>query len=69
MAAVLLTLALFALSTSLAEHDVVITTYSLVSKEIPVQKEEAEQPSQDTDPVVRYAIVEPHGQSIVILTG
>ncbi|KAK3569188.1 hypothetical protein QTP86_026009 [Hemibagrus guttatus] len=48
----------------LAEHDVVITTYSLVSKEIPVQKEEAEQPSQDAEHVVQYAIVEPHGQSI-----
>ncbi|XP_062862759.1 transcription termination factor 2 [Trichomycterus rosablanca] len=35
----------------LAEHDVVITTYSLVSKEIPVQKDEAEQPSQDSVPV------------------
>lgn len=39
-------------STSLAEHDVVITTYSLVSKEIPVQKEDAEKPSQDSDHVV-----------------
>ncbi|XP_065105080.1 transcription termination factor 2 [Paramisgurnus dabryanus] len=35
----------------LAEHDVVITTYSLVSKEIPVQKEDAEKPSQDSDRV------------------
>ncbi|KAI5106980.1 transcription termination factor 2, partial [Silurus meridionalis] len=35
----------------LAEHDVVITTYSLVSKEIPVQKEDAEKPSQDSEPV------------------
>ncbi|TSV41644.1 Poly [ADP-ribose] polymerase 4 [Bagarius yarrelli] len=35
----------------LAEHDVVITTYSLVSKEIPVQKEDAEKPIQDTEPV------------------
>ncbi|GAA6089582.1 transcription termination factor 2 [Tachysurus ichikawai] len=35
----------------LAEHDVVITTYSLVSKEIPVQKEDAEQPSQDSESV------------------
>ncbi|XP_049341002.1 transcription termination factor 2 [Astyanax mexicanus] len=33
----------------LAEHDVVVTTYSLVSKEIPVQKEDAERPSQDTE--------------------
>ncbi|KAJ8283114.1 hypothetical protein COCON_G00056330 [Conger conger] len=33
----------------LAEHDVVVTTYSLVSKEIPVQKEGAEKPSQDTE--------------------
>uniref|UniRef100_A0A8C4EX16 Transcription termination factor 2 n=1 Tax=Dicentrarchus labrax TaxID=13489 RepID=A0A8C4EX16_DICLA len=29
----------------LADYDVVVTTYSLVSKEIPVQKEEAEKPS------------------------
>uniref|UniRef100_A0A8C0Y5L1 Transcription termination factor 2 n=1 Tax=Cyprinus carpio carpio TaxID=630221 RepID=A0A8C0Y5L1_CYPCA len=36
-------------SSILAEHDVVITTYSLVSKEIPVQKEDAEKPSQDSD--------------------
>ncbi|CAK6968524.1 transcription termination factor 2 [Scomber scombrus] len=35
----------------LADYDVVVTTYSLVSKEIPVQKEEAERPSQDTDKV------------------
>ncbi|XP_056321311.1 LOW QUALITY PROTEIN: transcription termination factor 2 [Danio aesculapii] len=35
----------------LAEHDVVITTYSLVSKEIPVQKEDAERPSKDSDHV------------------
>ncbi|KAF5902020.1 transcription termination factor 2 isoform X2, partial [Clarias magur] len=35
----------------LAEHDVVITTYTLVSKEIPVQKEDAEKPSQDSEPV------------------
>ncbi|KAF4087249.1 hypothetical protein AMELA_G00093700 [Ameiurus melas] len=35
----------------LAEHDVVITTYSLVSKEVPVQKEDAERPSQDSEPV------------------
>ncbi|XP_016399133.1 transcription termination factor 2-like [Sinocyclocheilus rhinocerous] len=38
-------------SSVLAEHDVVITTYSLVSKEIPVQKEDAEKPSQDSDHV------------------
>lgn len=44
----------FALSTRLAEHDVVITTYSLVSKEIPVQKEDAEKPSQDSESVVGY---------------
>uniref|UniRef100_A0A673GCP7 Transcription termination factor 2 n=1 Tax=Sinocyclocheilus rhinocerous TaxID=307959 RepID=A0A673GCP7_9TELE len=36
-------------SSVLAEHDVVITTYSLVSKEIPVQKEDAEKPSKDSD--------------------
>ncbi|KAM7406898.1 hypothetical protein PAMA_002881 [Pampus argenteus] len=31
----------------LADYDVVVTTYSLVSKEIPVQKEEAEKPNKD----------------------
>lgn len=31
----------------LADYDVVVTTYSLVSKEIPVQKEEAEKPKKD----------------------
>ncbi|XP_067301085.1 transcription termination factor 2 [Pseudorasbora parva] len=36
-------------SSILAEHDVVITTYSLVSKEIPVQKGDAEKPSEDSD--------------------
>ncbi|KAM3862187.1 transcription termination factor 2 [Diretmus argenteus] len=36
----------------LAEHDVVVTTYSLVSKEIPVQKEDAEHPSKDADYVL-----------------
>uniref|UniRef100_A0A4W5RZJ6 Transcription termination factor 2 n=1 Tax=Hucho hucho TaxID=62062 RepID=A0A4W5RZJ6_9TELE len=35
----------------LAEHDVVVTTYSLVSKEIPVQKEDAEKPSKDSEDV------------------
>lgn len=43
----------FRLSRRLADHDVVVTTYSLVSKEIPVQKEEAEKPSKDADHVVR----------------
>ncbi|KAK7168900.1 hypothetical protein R3I93_005025 [Phoxinus phoxinus] len=38
-------------SSILAEHDVVITTYSLVSKEIPVQKEDADKPSRDSDHV------------------
>ncbi|XP_045910598.1 transcription termination factor 2 [Micropterus dolomieu] len=33
----------------LADYDVVVTTYSLVSKEIPVQKEDAEKPSKDAD--------------------
>ncbi|XP_071337642.1 transcription termination factor 2 isoform X2 [Trachinotus anak] len=32
----------------LADYDVVVTTYSLVSKEIPVQKEEADKPAQDS---------------------
>ncbi|XP_037646360.1 transcription termination factor 2 isoform X2 [Sebastes umbrosus] len=31
----------------LADYDVVVTTYSLVSKEIPVQKEDAQKPSKD----------------------
>ncbi|KAJ8013108.1 hypothetical protein DPEC_G00049860 [Dallia pectoralis] len=35
----------------LAEHDVVVTTYSLVSKEVPVQKDEAEKPSMDSEKV------------------
>ncbi|KAL0963605.1 hypothetical protein UPYG_G00308520 [Umbra pygmaea] len=35
----------------LAGHDVVVTTYSLVSKEVPVQKEDAERPSKDSDDV------------------
>ncbi|KAM6970582.1 transcription termination factor 2 [Aplochiton taeniatus] len=34
----------------LAEHDVVVTTYSLVSKEVPVlQKDDAEKPTKDAD--------------------
>uniref|UniRef100_A0A8C7CFY2 Transcription termination factor 2 n=1 Tax=Oncorhynchus kisutch TaxID=8019 RepID=A0A8C7CFY2_ONCKI len=37
----------------LAEHDVVVTTYSLVSKEIPVPKDDAEKPSKDPEDVVR----------------
>ncbi|XP_029699968.1 transcription termination factor 2 isoform X6 [Takifugu rubripes] len=32
---------------ALADYDVVVTTYSLVSQEIPVQKEEAEKPNKD----------------------
>lgn len=39
-------------SLRLADHDVVVTTYSMVSTEIPVQKEEAEKPSKDADHVV-----------------
>ncbi|XP_040004090.1 transcription termination factor 2 isoform X2 [Xiphias gladius] len=35
----------------LADYDVVVTTYSLVSKEIPVQKEEADKPAADSDDV------------------
>ncbi|CAL8267295.1 unnamed protein product [Lota lota] len=36
-------------ATLLASHDVVVTTYSLVSKEIPVAKEEAEKPTKDSE--------------------
>lgn len=39
-------------SLRLADYDVVVTTYSLVSKEIPVQKEDAEKPSKDDADVV-----------------
>ncbi|CAN9497655.1 unnamed protein product [Ophioblennius macclurei] len=39
----------------LADYDVVVTTYSLVSKEIPVQKEEAEKPSKDPEDVSSHA--------------
>lgn len=40
------------LSLRLADYDVVVTTYSLVSKEIPVQKEEADKPTKDSSDVV-----------------
>lgn len=33
----------------LAQYDIVVTTYSLVSKEIPAKKEEGESPAQDQD--------------------
>lgn len=46
---------IFCPSRRLADHDVVVTTYSLVSKEIPVQKEDAEKPNKDSDDVVRKA--------------
>ncbi|XP_047456067.1 transcription termination factor 2 [Mugil cephalus] len=39
----------------LAEHDVVVTTYSLVSKEVPVQKEESDKPSKDSDEVPKHS--------------
>uniref|UniRef100_A0A4W6DQK4 Transcription termination factor 2 n=1 Tax=Lates calcarifer TaxID=8187 RepID=A0A4W6DQK4_LATCA len=39
----------------LADYDVVVTTYSLVSKEIPVQKEEADKPTKDSTPLMRVA--------------
>uniref|UniRef100_A0A8D3C137 Transcription termination factor 2 n=1 Tax=Scophthalmus maximus TaxID=52904 RepID=A0A8D3C137_SCOMX len=39
----------------LADHDVVVTTYSLVSKEIPVQKEDAERPPLHSAPLLRVA--------------
>ncbi|TNN60924.1 Transcription termination factor 2 [Liparis tanakae] len=35
----------------LADHDVVVTTYGLVSKEVPVQKEDSENPSRGSDEV------------------
>uniref|UniRef100_A0A146V5V2 Transcription termination factor 2 n=1 Tax=Fundulus heteroclitus TaxID=8078 RepID=A0A146V5V2_FUNHE len=38
---------------ALADYDVVVTTYSLVSKEVPVQKEDPENPSKEPDPVSR----------------
>ncbi|TRY56039.1 hypothetical protein DNTS_013864, partial [Danionella cerebrum] len=41
-------------ATVLAEHDVVVTTYSLVSKEIPVQKEDAETPAVDSEHVTSH---------------
>ncbi|XP_038158587.1 transcription termination factor 2 isoform X1 [Cyprinodon tularosa] len=34
---------------ALADYDVVVTTYGLVNKEIPVQKEDADNPSKDPD--------------------
>ncbi|XP_034549446.1 transcription termination factor 2 isoform X2 [Notolabrus celidotus] len=43
----------------LADHDVVVTTYGLVSKEIPVQKDEAEKPSKDED------VVPPHSTPLL----
>ncbi|XP_044072783.1 transcription termination factor 2 [Siniperca chuatsi] len=39
----------------LADYDVVVTTYSLVSKEIPAQKEDAEKPSKDADYVPSHS--------------
>ncbi|XP_029968550.1 transcription termination factor 2 [Salarias fasciatus] len=39
----------------LADYDVVVTTYSLVSKEIPIEKEEAEKPSKDPDDVPSHS--------------
>ncbi|XP_069011139.1 transcription termination factor 2 isoform X2 [Embiotoca jacksoni] len=39
----------------LADYDVVVTTYTLVSKEIPVQKEEADKPSKDSDDVPSHS--------------
>ncbi|XP_054887593.1 transcription termination factor 2 isoform X2 [Poeciliopsis prolifica] len=36
---------------ALADYDVVVTTYSLVSKEIPVKKEDADNPGKDSDHV------------------
>ncbi|XP_056144861.1 transcription termination factor 2 [Lampris incognitus] len=40
----------------LASHDVVVTTYSLVCKEVPIQKEDAEKPSKDADDVPSHSI-------------
>lgn len=40
----------------LSEYDVVVTTYSLVSKEVPTSKEEGEVPAEDHDVGVRSHI-------------
>uniref|UniRef100_A0A8C6LE74 Transcription termination factor 2 n=1 Tax=Nothobranchius furzeri TaxID=105023 RepID=A0A8C6LE74_NOTFU len=39
----------------LADYDVVVTTYSLVSKEIPVKKEEAQNPTKDPEQVPSHS--------------
>ncbi|XP_014900540.1 transcription termination factor 2 isoform X3 [Poecilia latipinna] len=40
---------------ALADYDVVVTTYSLVSKEIPVEKEDADNPGKDPDHVPSHS--------------
>lgn len=42
----------------LSEYDVVVTTYSLLSKEVPTSKEEGEVPAQDHDVRVRSHIID-----------
>lgn len=42
----------------LSEYDVVVTTYSLLSKEVPTSKEEGEVPAEDYDVRVRSHIVD-----------
>lgn len=42
----------------LSEYDVVVTTYSLLSKEVPTSKEEGEVPAEDHELGVRSSVVD-----------
>lgn len=42
----------------LSEYDVVVTTYSLLSKEVPTSKEEGEVPAKDHELGVRSCVVD-----------